>query len=68
MQSESQTFGAILDKHRGVGPGFDLLRILLAVAILYGHAKWAAGTDPTGPALTALATHGDPTLPGSSGP
>jgi peptidoglycan/LPS O-acetylase OafA/YrhL len=39
----SNTFKSILDKHRGVGPGFDLLRVVLAIAIFYTHANWAAG-------------------------
>ena len=38
-----KTFGSILSANRGVGAGFDLLRILLAFVIFYGHAKWAAG-------------------------
>ena len=38
-----KSFKEVLDAHRGVGPGFDLLRILLALAIFYGHAKWASG-------------------------
>jgi peptidoglycan/LPS O-acetylase OafA/YrhL len=44
MFRSSKTFGDVLDANRGVGPGFDLLRILLAFAIFYGHAKWVAGT------------------------
>ena len=27
----------VLSRHKGIGPGFDLLRIGLALAILYGH-------------------------------
>jgi peptidoglycan/LPS O-acetylase OafA/YrhL len=39
----NERFGAVLDRYRGAGPGFDVLRIVLAFAIFYGHAKWAAG-------------------------
>ena len=37
------TFGSAMARYRGIGPGFDVLRILLALAIFYGHTKWAAG-------------------------
>lgn len=50
-----KTFGAILDENRGIGPGFDILRILLAAAIFYGHAKWLAGTGIELPDATAVA-------------
>lgn len=36
--------GAVLDRQNGVGPGFDLLRLGLAVLIFCGHCKWLAGT------------------------
>lgn len=49
--AEAPLFSDILARNRGVGPGFDLLRIGLAVAILYGHALWIAG----GPAVHAIA-------------
>lgn len=57
MFSRSKTFADVLDANRGVGPGFDLLRILLAAAIFYGHAKWAAGTggEALGPTATEAA-------------
>jgi peptidoglycan/LPS O-acetylase OafA/YrhL len=42
----SETIGSTLDRYRGIGPGFDLLRLLLAAAIFFGHAKWVAGTMP----------------------
>jgi len=42
---ERQTVGAVLDRHRGIGPGFDLLRIALAYYIFYGHALWLAGAS-----------------------
>jgi peptidoglycan/LPS O-acetylase OafA/YrhL len=34
-----ESFQSILDRHKGVGPGFDLLRIGLALVIFWGHAK-----------------------------
>jgi peptidoglycan/LPS O-acetylase OafA/YrhL len=34
------TFGSILDRHRGEGPGFGVLRLGLAVAILWIHARF----------------------------
>lgn len=41
------TFGAILKANRGVGPGFDFLRIALAVVIFYSHVRWTTRTDST---------------------
>lgn len=35
-----ESFGDVLARHRGIGPGFDMLRIALAVLIFIGHAKW----------------------------
>lgn len=49
------TFQSILDRHGGIGPGFDLLRILLAAVIFYGHAKWASGANVAAAAFTAAA-------------
>ena len=37
------TFGSVLARNRGVGPGFDFLRMALAGLIFIGHAKWVAG-------------------------
>ena len=37
------TFASVLLRYRGNGPGFDYLRIVLALVIFAGHAKWAAG-------------------------
>jgi peptidoglycan/LPS O-acetylase OafA/YrhL len=34
------TFGSILDRHRGEGPGFAVLRLGLAVTILWVHARY----------------------------
>lgn len=43
-----RTIGSRLDEHRGIGPGFDFLRIFLAFAIVAWHARnviyWT--TDP----------------------
>lgn len=55
----NEAVGTILDRYRGVGPGFDLLRIILAIAIFYGHTRWIAGES--GMALqnvANLAAHG----------
>lgn len=41
------TFQHVLARHKGIGPGFDLLRIGLAITILYGHCFLvAAGGGP----------------------
>ena len=39
----AKTFKAILNQHRGIGPGFDIVRIMLASLIFIGHAKAIAG-------------------------
>jgi len=39
-----QTFGQKLDANHGAGPGFDLLRITLAGAILWAHTNWIFGS------------------------
>jgi peptidoglycan/LPS O-acetylase OafA/YrhL len=46
MRAWGKTFSSILDANKGVGPGFDTLRILLAFAIFWGHAKSIAGGHP----------------------
>lgn len=33
-----KTIGTALDEHRGIGPGFDFLRIFLAVMVLFTHS------------------------------
>lgn len=40
----SKTFGGILKSHNDVGPGFDLLRLGLAIAILVSHCAATGGT------------------------
>jgi peptidoglycan/LPS O-acetylase OafA/YrhL len=39
----SDTIASVLDRHRGIGPGFDWLRIGLSLLIFYCHAKYIAG-------------------------
>jgi peptidoglycan/LPS O-acetylase OafA/YrhL len=50
----SDTFGSILDRHRGEGPGFAVLRLGLAVAILRIHAV-ALSRAPIAAGTTSLA-------------
>lgn len=38
-----KTFSQALDEHRGLGPGFDFLRIFLALAILAVHTFMLTG-------------------------
>jgi hypothetical protein len=33
-------FGSLLDRHRGEGPGFGILGLALAVAILWVHVRF----------------------------
>ncbi|MBB4956033.1 peptidoglycan/LPS O-acetylase OafA/YrhL [Agrobacterium vitis] len=33
-----KTIGTVLDEHRGIGPGFDFLRIFLAIMVLFTHS------------------------------
>jgi peptidoglycan/LPS O-acetylase OafA/YrhL len=54
--AEAPLFSDILARNRGVGPGFDLLRIGLAAAILYGHALFIAGWPPVH-AITGASAH-----------
>lgn len=51
-RSASQSMGDVLARQNGVGPGFDLLRLGLALLIFCGHCKWLAGTGHA-PALAA---------------
>jgi peptidoglycan/LPS O-acetylase OafA/YrhL len=47
----------VIGRHRGIGPGFDALRLLLAFYIFYGHTLWiAGGADAMGVAATAATT------------
>jgi peptidoglycan/LPS O-acetylase OafA/YrhL len=45
--SRMKTFDNILQENRGAGPGFDLLRIGLAILILVAHTGWITGGSPT---------------------
>ncbi|VXC69568.1 Acyltransferase [Sphingomonas sp. 8AM] len=49
-----QTFGTILDKNRGAGKGFDLLRLGLALLILVSHLSSIVGHSGTTAWLTSL--------------
>ena len=40
----NQTLGGAMDRHGGSGPGFDFLRLALALAILYSHSFLATGS------------------------
>jgi peptidoglycan/LPS O-acetylase OafA/YrhL len=42
--SRGDTLGSVLDRHKGIGPGFDLLRVLLALAIVYYHTFQISGS------------------------
>lgn len=55
------TLGDVLKRNNGVGPGFDLVRVGLALLILYGHCFWIAGTAPA-PAAAAGAIAAAPGL------
>jgi peptidoglycan/LPS O-acetylase OafA/YrhL len=62
----SDTFGSILDKHRGEGPGFGFMRLALAVTILVIHSKAFAGFrtyDAHGAALGAVGEWAGPSKP-----
>lgn len=37
------TMGAVMARHRGMGPGFDFIRIALSTLILYLHCRWLVG-------------------------
>lgn len=59
-----ESFGSVLDRYRGVGPGYDLLRIGLALFIFAMHAKWLSGV--TGMDMTHVAQMGHDLGAGSS--
>ncbi len=46
-----QTLGSLLDRNKGLGPGFDFLRIFLALAIVAWHSRnvvyWTSDTLTT---------------------
>jgi peptidoglycan/LPS O-acetylase OafA/YrhL len=43
-----ETVATVLDRYRGVGPGFDFLRVALAMIIFTGHVSWLVGRVSTG--------------------
>ena len=51
-----KTFGGILEESRGIGPGFALLRIALAILILLAHTGWITGGMPQSGAEPAAGT------------
>lgn len=50
----TKTFGTLLDDHKGIGPGFDLLRLALSVAILVAHCSAIGGTRGVVPSAIDL--------------
>ena len=40
-----KTFGHVLAAHKGLGPGFDFLRIALAFTIVFSHSFLLTGND-----------------------
>jgi peptidoglycan/LPS O-acetylase OafA/YrhL len=56
--ARSDTFGSILDRHRGEGPGFGILRLGLAIAILRIHAAYLSRMPIAAAAVAPGAPHG----------
>ena len=54
----NNSFGSVLDANRGAGPGFDLLRLGLALLILLSHASKLDGHSGFTAALTDLLKQG----------
>ena len=52
-----KTFGKILEEHDGAGPGFDLLRLSLAIAILMSHVVAVGETRGFFPELMQMFLH-----------
>jgi peptidoglycan/LPS O-acetylase OafA/YrhL len=44
LRYRGATFKAILDENGGAGRGFDVLRLALAILILFTHCSWLVGT------------------------
>lgn len=51
---KTRSVAEVLDEHRGVGPGFEFLRILLAMTIFYGHTALIMGRKSTLPIANGL--------------
>jgi peptidoglycan/LPS O-acetylase OafA/YrhL len=68
VTSRLPNLGDLLKKYNGVGPGFDLIRLGLALLIMFGHCFWVAGAGPAVVPITAIpdaaepATHWVPVL------
>jgi hypothetical protein len=54
-RTSSLSFQNVLSKHNNIGPGFDLMRISLALAILYDHCFYIA-VGSGGTYLTKIAS------------
>ena len=61
-----KTFGEILDRNRGAGKGFDLLRLGLALLILVSHMSSIVGHSGTTAWLTSLFFGSDPQVPAAT--
>lgn len=53
----SSTLELELAKNKGIGPGFDFVRIGLAALILFGHCFWVAGKADFIPVISNAAEH-----------
>jgi peptidoglycan/LPS O-acetylase OafA/YrhL len=53
----SKTFGSVLKQHGDAGPGFDVLRLFLALAILASHVAAITGTRGIFPSTIDLFFH-----------
>ena len=43
-----KSIGERLDDYRGLGPGFDFLRVFLAISVVFFHAFVVTGREPGG--------------------
>ncbi|QQO13539.1 acyltransferase [Bradyrhizobium diazoefficiens] len=67
MLEPNDTICSVLERNRGKGPSFDVLRLLLAVAIFVLHARWVAGMADVSAMGNAVAT-GAPAAPAAPAP
>ena len=56
--AKNDTIGSVLDRHRGVGPGFDLLRVVLALMVFYVHTKSISNPAPSHAVARAMVAMG----------